>query len=323
MGKSRAPTPPDPIQTAQAQTGTNVATAVANTNLGNVSQYGPTGSLEYSQSGTTNFTDPATGATFEIPQFSATTTLSPQQQAIFDQNQGAQLGLANIANSAAGRLGDHLGGSVDQGALPQRSQLPSELQGYGASDFSEDRQRTEQAIMDRLQPYLDRDREAMDTRLANQGIGLGARAYGAAQDDFSRATNDARLGAILAGGQEQSRLVGLDRDQASFDNANTLNLSAAQDAQRAQALQETFAQRNQPINEITALLSGSQVAVPNFQVNRPTGIPTTDFAGLTLADYQNRVGQYNAQQGNLGSILGAGATLLGAPSGSILGGFMR
>lgn len=273
MGKKSPPAPPDPRETSQAQTGTNVATAIANTQMGNVNQYGPTGSLEYSQTGNTAFTDPYTGQTYQIPQFSARTTLTPEQQAIFDQQQGTELGMASTANDQMQFLQNYLG---------------ENRQGPQGDDAA--RQRIEAAMMERMQPQMDADRSRMETQLANQGIGMGSRAYGAAQDDLSRGVNDARLATILAGGQEQSR----------------------------QFQMETAA-RNQPINEITALLSGSQVQLPNFQMNQPSGIATTDNAGLINANYQQtaqNVANQNAQRSQLlGGLFGAagkiGAAWLG------------
>ena len=81
MGKPTAPAPPDPTATARAATGTNVSTAVANAELGNINQVTPQGNLDYSQSGTFNWTDPTTGSSYSIPQFTATQTLTPLGQA--------------------------------------------------------------------------------------------------------------------------------------------------------------------------------------------------------------------------------------------------
>lgn len=328
MGKPSAPKPPDPIKTAAAQTGTNVATAVANTSLGNVNQVGPTGSLTYNQSGTTKFTDPSSGQTYDIPNYTATTQLSPEQQRIFDQSQGAQFGMARIANESAGRLGDYLGqGMLDPGQAGRAGVTPqaSQFQSYGSDDFGDDRMRVEQALMDRMQPQLERDREAMESRLANQGIGLGSRAYGAAQDDYSRAVNDARLGTILAGGQEQTRLTNMDRDRAAFSNSNAaqtfgqnMQRAGMDDSRRSQTLQEMFAQRNQPINEITALLSGSQVNMPNFAINRPSPMPTTDVAGLINQNYGQQQQNYQTALGNwngiTGGLFGLGSAFIGRPT---------
>src|SRR4029434_11297118 len=91
-----APDPPNPLATAAAQTSTNVSTAVANAFLNNYNQVTSQGNLTYTTDPSQNFTwtDPTTGSTYSIPRFTATQTLSPEQQAIQTQNQRAQLNLA-------------------------------------------------------------------------------------------------------------------------------------------------------------------------------------------------------------------------------------
>ncbi|MGB0439957.1 MAG: hypothetical protein ACPGFC_07625, partial [Paracoccaceae bacterium] len=162
------------------------------------------------------------------------------------------------------------------------------------------------------------------TRLVNQGITLGSEAYGREQDDFNRGVSDARLGAILSAGQEQNRLAGLDAQRTGFNNDAALqefgaasNVSGMTDAQRAQAMQEQFALRNQPINEITALLSGSQVSNPNVAPVSPQGAATTDVAGLINQDYSQRLGAWQQNQQNRNSIMGG---LFGLGSAGIMGG---
>ena len=89
MGK-KAPKPPDPKETASAQTATNIGTAIANSYMGNVNQVTPDGSLTYSQSGTQKWTDPLNGKVYDIPTWTATQTLSQAQQAIKGQNDAAE-----------------------------------------------------------------------------------------------------------------------------------------------------------------------------------------------------------------------------------------
>src|SRR4029077_5842931 len=94
FNKPSAPTPPNPVQVAGAQTSTNVSTALANAALNNVNQQTPLGNLNYDITGNYNFTDPTTGAVYDIPRYTASQTLSPQEQAIQEQGQGAKLNLA-------------------------------------------------------------------------------------------------------------------------------------------------------------------------------------------------------------------------------------
>jgi hypothetical protein len=106
--------------------------------------------------------------------------------------------------------------------------------------------------------------------------------------------------------------------QASFENAGLAQQLAQQQsgfnadqAARNAWMNEQYAQRNQPINEITSLMSGSQVQNPSF-VNTPGAqIPTTDIGGLVNQNFQNQMGVYGQQNQNwqsmMGGILGLGA----------------
>lgn len=174
----------------------------------------------------------------------------------------------------------------------------------GNDDYEESRKRVEEALYSRLNPSLERDREALETRLANRGIMLGSDLYRQGVDEFTRQSNDARMQTVLAGGQEQSRLFGMDLSRAGFNN--TL---------RQQQFQEALAKRNQPLNEIIGLLSGSQVQMPQFMgANMPT-IPTTDNAGI-IQNYDNQKLQQaqlenQATQSILGGLFGLGGKLIG------------
>ena len=100
-----SPDPPNPLATAAAQTGTNVATAVANANLGNVNQVTPQGNLTYSHTGNYNWADPTTGADLYDPAIHGDTEPDRRQgSTTFDQSQAAQANLAATGNEQAQRL---------------------------------------------------------------------------------------------------------------------------------------------------------------------------------------------------------------------------
>lgn len=407
LGKSKAPKAPDPKETSAAQTGTNIGTAVANSWLNNVNQVTPDGSLTFTQTGTKNYYDPYTGKTYEIPLTTATQTLSPKQQAIKDQEDATNLNLGKLANSQSSRLNDLLGkpfsldgapaaGNANNLKAPNYQQYGSDPQlqtsvgagqiqnklgnagditrSYGG-DYSRNVQQVQDALLSRLNPTIEQDRSALSQQLANQGIMPGSQAYQTAMDQMERNVNDQRTSVLLAAGQEQSRLAGLDQQQAQFQNsaqqqaynqtlasgqfgnaaqqqayeqalgkANLNNATKqqmwqnqnqatqgnnalagqryadqqtqfnAQNTARNQWLQEQYQQRNQPINEISALLSGAQVTGPSFVNSANSQIATTDVAGIINQDYQNRVGAYQQQQaqtnGILGGLFGLGSSLI-------------
>jgi hypothetical protein len=268
MGKPKAPKAPDPKETASAQTATNVSTALANAQLGNVNQYGPDGSVTYSQNGGQWITDPTSNARYFIPQYEQKTQLSSQQQAIKEQEDAANLNLGKIAANQSGFLNDYLSKPVN---------LNNEA--------------TEARLMElgrkRLDPMIAQRDEDLRTRLANQGIKAGSDAFAREMDTFNQGTNDAYNQLLLNG--------------------------------RQQAVQEALSERNQPLNEIGALLSGSQVSMPSFGAgtNQPS-IPTVDYAGLVNQNYQNQLGAYNQanaqRQGMLGGLFGIGAAFAGNPA---------
>jgi len=375
VSKPKAPTPPDPTATAQAQTKQSIDTAVANNTIGMVNQRGPDGSLNYNVIGYE--TDPSTGR--QIPRYEAVTSLSADAQKLRDSSNAANLNLSNLAVSQSGRLEGLLAKPMDMNSVPGRADWsgmkPAE---YGAdlnapqyADYGGDAgltdtydvgdsQRYEAALMERMNPQLDRSRQQLETNLANRGIKLGSAAYDRALDESNRSTNDARIAAILNAGQEQSRVAGLNRDQASFGNnarqqtfqntasttaANNANRSQsfadqqaiqgrgdqnannrfsqlasimdAQDRSRAGSLQEQYAARNQPINEISALLSGAQVNTPNFQLATPDRMATTDVAGIAQQGYANQMQAYQQKMAQQNALYGG---LFGLGSAKILAG---
>lgn len=211
----------------------------------------------------------------------------------------------------------------------------------GLGDPNIERQRVEDAIYARMNPQLDRGRAALETRLANQGITQGSEAYRTAIDENNRAANDARIAAILSGGQEQSRLFGLGLNQAQFQNqgqnqefsqglanAQLNNATSAQAFNQAlaeaqfqnqanqAAISQALMERQIPLNEIIALMSGSQVQPPNFVNTAQTPVQGTDISGNIYANYQGAMNQYNQQVANrnamMGGLFGLAGTLGGA-----------
>lgn len=254
MGKPSAPQAPDPVATANAQTASNRETAITQTGLNAMNQYGPQGSVTYTQNGTW-----ADGT----PRFTQTTSLSPGQQAIYDTGIQTQRNLANTARTQSGRLDSLLG-----------------------QPFSLDNEATEARLMElgskRLNPQLQQRREQEIARLSNQGIKVGSTAYDRAMNLVDQGENDARNQLLLTG--------------------------------RNQAVQEALLERNQPINEIIGLASGSQVQMPQFGGTPQTGVAGTDIAGITQGAYNGQLNAYNQQMGQynstMGGLFGLGANAL-------------
>lgn len=252
------------------------------------------------------------------------------------------------SNVQPGQLSD----SLDTSSLPSR-QTSLDYSGLaklpGVDDFSSDRDKITQALIARQQPFAEANRNRIENQLVNQGIVRGSEAYTNAMNDLGRQENDARLAATLAGGQEQSRLFGLGlsaRQQgqnevnqsgmfrnaardAGFNEAqqaglfgNQARTQALQNAiaaggfgneARQQGLQERSFLRNEPLNMLNALRSGSQITLPQFQGYGQQGQTAgPDIMGATRAagDYANNVynqsvASSNSNNAALGSLAGA------------------
>ncbi len=259
MKTPKAPPAPDPLKTAQAQTGMNIDTAIAQQLVNMTGQNTPDGSLSYDQSGYTSFTD-SNGKTYQIPKYTANQTLSAGQQELYDIGMGTQKNLAQMGQDQSAKIASLLSQPLDI----NNEDTEARLYELGSK---------------RLDPQFARDEEALRTRLVNQGVRVGSDAYNAEMGQFDQRRNDARNQLLLSG--------------------------------RGQAVQEQLTERNAPINEISALMSGSQVSQPNFTGTPQSGVSGTDYAGLVgqkyaadTANYQQKVQQQQAALGGLFGLLG-------------------
>lgn len=266
MCAPKQPKPPDPRDTAAAQTGTNITTAIANNTMGMVDQVTPDGTLKNEIIGYETVTDPYTGQSNQVPRYRTTTALTEIGQQTKDQSDQAKLGLATIGNQQTGFLQDYLSKPFD-----------------GSTEAIEGR--LAELGRKRLDPVAEQRRARTETQLANQGIVPGSEAYNRAMSQLGEQENDAYNQLFLSG--------------------------------RGQAFGEMQATRNQPINEITALLSGSQVSQPNVQVGMPQGAATTDVAGIINNNYGQQMQAYQQQAQSRQSLLGG---LFGLGGSAITGG---
>ena len=134
-----------------------------------------------------------------------------------------------------------------------------------------------------LDPQWQQQQNTMEAQLANRGIRAGSEAYNNAMRDFS--TNRQRA-----------------YDQSYLDAYNTAQSSS-------------LAERNQPINEITALMSGSQVSNPSYASTPTPGVAPTDVIGANQMALNQQNMNYQSQMNNsaglMSGLFGLGKTALG------------
>lgn len=219
-----------------------------------------------------------------------TQAFSPEQQAIFDQSNQAKLELGKLATRGAQTAGEVIGKNVDFSGIPD---LP------GNADQT--RQKVVDAMMQRVNEDYGRATDDRHSSLIAAGIRPGTKAYDDAMQLLQRGRNDAATQAWLAGGQEMSRDFTTDMER------------------RRAAIADYLTQRQVPLNEITALMSGSQVgnpfAVPGYAQNSQIQAAPI-FAG------QNALNQYNTDLYNAQAASAANTQsgLMGLGGTAIMGG---
>lgn len=145
---------------------------------------------------------------------------------------------------------------------------PFEFNNQDAADWAYD------LASSRILPQQQQNTEALRSQLINSGLRPGTAAYE----------------------REMTRLT-----QNQGDQLNQLVLTG-----RKQAFDEAMATRNQPINEISALLSGTQIQSPTTgYVGTPSSsVAGVDYTGLVNNKYQADMANYQSKMGGLFGLAG-------------------
>ena len=290
MGKDSPSPPPAPDYTgaAIAQGQANVESARATAKLSNPNMYTPYGSQTVQYEG-------------DVP--TVTQTLSPESQKILEAQNQTKIGLSNLAQTGIGQAGQVLntpfafGGPNVQTSL-DTSQIAKMPVNAGTTG--------QEAIMSRLEPSLQRNRVSTETQLVNQGLRPGTEAYDNAIKVLGQQENDARTQAVLQG-------IGLDTGANAQGFNQALQSGQFGNTAQQQALAQAIQQRQLPINEISALMSGSQIANPQFGAYQGANVAPAPIANATAQQgaynqnlYNQQVASANSGMGGLFSLGAAG-----------------
>lgn len=244
MGKKsgpQAPTPPDPVATANAQTQTNKDTAITQANLNRINQITPEGTLTYNNIG--KWED-------GTPRYEQVVNYSPEQRALYDSNNRIAQALNGTAENAIGRVDSTLGRGFDfsnfrgqvlpeQVGLPNiRSNLPDAggvqstfgtggpLTYSAGGDFNATSKSAADAVYSQLASRLDPQYTQMESdlrnRLINSGISENSEAFKREMDNFARSRTDAYNTAgresVLTGLAAQNQGFNQSLDNATLNN---------------------------------------------------------------------------------------------------------
>jgi hypothetical protein len=254
----KAPPAPDPVATAQAQAQYNQQTAAQNFDLSTQT------ARQNATRDRVNQTNPFGSITYKNDpnnpdQWSVDQSLSPEMAAKLQQVYSA-------------------------------TSQPVDLASIGATQDT-----AAKALLGRLQPGQDQQRQALETRLRNQGIMPGSDAWTNGMRDVSQSENDARLAALGSASNE----------------ANS-------------ALSRYMTARQAPLNEFQALMGGAgPMGVASAQQGQ-TQQAQTDYLGAVQMQQQAQQNAFNNKnanyQANLAGLYSIGSAAAGAGGKALYGG---
>lgn len=301
------PPAPDYVGAANAQGAANKDAAIASAMMSNPNINTPYGyqRVSYAPDGNGNF----------IP--TVDQGLSPESQRVYDAQQKTRLGLADLSNTGTG---------IAKGVLGNQFQfngpgVQTSLDTSGIAKMPVNAGMTGQdAILSRLEPQMARQRTSLETQLTNQGLRPGTEAWDNSMRDFSQQQTDQRTQAAAQG-------IGLDMTANNQGFNQALQGGQFGNTAQGQMLAQALQQRALPLNEITALMSGSQIQSPQFQGYQGANIAPAPIMAGTQAQgqaaqniYNQQVGQSNAMTSGLFSLGGAAlGGYFGGPAGASAG----
>jgi len=261
----------------------------------------------------------------------------------FDWNNLQQMGQGGGGMQTQG-AGQGIQNNVAGAGQGIQSQLDPNL--YG----DQGRQRIENAMMERMKPQHEQAQAGLEGKLQNMGLTRGSEAWNREMQRMGDQQSRERFNALDRGLAEQQGQFGMAQGAGQFQNAaqnqmfgqNMANAQFGNQAQaqgfgqnlgqnqqnfsqnmqqseyqnrlRQQQIAEQMQQRNMPLNEMNALLTGQQVGMPQmpgFNTSQSAG--GANYLGAANMGYNSAMDQYNAKQAQsqgmmsgLGSLAGMG-----------------
>ena len=347
--KPSAPPAPDYAAAATAQGAANRESALASWQLNNANQVTPWGKKTVTDSsgnpitGDTGYTvtttlNPADQAMLDQSRTLGSGLLSTGQNLLGSAADKIGAGIRTDTLPPMAYQVDTKGSKqLDYSGLPGAQ--------YSVGDTGDIRNQVENAAwgkyISRAAPLLQAQQSTLDTRLANMGgvttSPAAMRAQMALRASQGDQVNQAIFDSILQGGnaaeQEQGMRLnaanlwntqrqgdaGLLSGQVAANNAtnqqdvqNAFANANLANASRSQGLNEQAQLQQIPLNQLLAMMNGTQVNSPQFQPVTPTNIQPAPVFAATEAQNQAAQQQYQNQMGGFNNFLSGLAGLGGA-----------
>jgi hypothetical protein len=298
------PDAPNPYTTAAAQGQQNQAAAQYSTIGSNANEVNPYGTVSYNAvEQVPIYTNGQ--ITGYAPRYQKTTTLSPDQQKLMGLETQGKYNLGTTAVEQSAKIRDTLNTPLDTSQwAPWQTNLQTQAtrQDQGATD----RPAIEKAMMDSYNRSVAPQEQAQEATLAARGLSPGSQGYGnyQMQRDDSRA--NAAQQAYLASGTESRAAQGAYNDASTSRYNLDQSLANYYNTLRGGQATQDIALRNQPINEISALMTGAQATIPQFQAFQGSQVAAPNIAQYISDNYKAQSNAASQTNAGLFGLAGAG-----------------
>lgn len=288
MGKASPPPPPDYAGAAEATAESSRIATNQQMYFNRPEVQTPFGSESWSYS---PVTDPVTGEKYTTAQ--QTTTLAPDAQEALSSQLRIQSARSGFAEDMIGRVE---GGYTEDPNFDQFGEYTG-----AATDANQIREDAFGRMQSLYAPQREQDRSRLETQLSNQGIQRGTSAWDNAMR--SMGDNEMRQDLQMMQGSMGEAQGMQSMDQSAANYANNL---------RQMQIAEMLQQRQTPLNELNALLTGQQVSAPQMPGFQAAGrSETTDYSGAMKNQTDYEMDIFNAEQASKDALM-SGAMNMGS-----------
>lgn len=288
MGKASPPPPPDYRAAAEETAESSRKNTAQQMYYNRPTVTTPFGGESWSY---TPVTDPVTGEQYTTAQ--QTTTLTPEAQEALSSQLRIQSARSGFAEDMLGRVEGGYQEGPDFGQFGEYVGL--------SGDPNEMREEAFGRMSSLYAPQREQDRSRLETQLSNQGIQRGTRAW----DNAMRSLGDAEMRQdlqLMQGSMAEAQgQLGMETTAANYAN----NL-------RQMQIAEMLQERQTPLNELNALLTGQQVNAPQMPGFQAAGrAETTDYSGAMKNQTDYEMDIFNAEQASKDALM-SGAMNMGS-----------
>ena len=283
-----SPKAPDPKEQANANNSQQAWASMFNQVGANADVSNPYGQTKSTITGYVPYTDPYTGKTTQIPRWAQNTTLSPQQQALFDAEMQGKQSFANTANQQLSRVQSELANPIDYGSMAQ-------WRGYEAAPGLKTpdeayRRRIEDNMAASYRRGIEPQYAAEDAQSAARGMGAPGSKYGymTERGRYDAADEAARQRYNVSG--EEARMAAEGENKPIQQNwLNTNTIADQNNAMRQGQIAEAQGKRTNILNELMAMFGQGQATVPNAPTFQSSPVNAFDAAGAMDRQYQYKL----------------------------------